>query len=376
MSRIVWRMVRIALLAVSVLGLAATAIPLVPTDTWWIRFLDYPRLQVAIVMLALLVAVLVAPGRTGTTWLAAACSLVAIAWNAVLLGPYLAPMVAPWPTPEVEAGRCPADRRLRVLSVNVQMGNHQDRRLLEMVRRVDPDIAWFQETNAWWEAELAPLSDTMPHGVAETQDNYYGIHLFSRLPLEDVEVRYLTNSRNPSAFATATLPSGDKARLYAIHPRPPQVGQSTAERDGQMMAVALEAHDDTLPHVVMGDMNSVPWEEIAARLQHIGGFRDPRVGRGLFVTWNANRTLLKWPLDHVLPGPRWTLARLEVLPEFGSDHLPLLAELCLGPEPSERRTVTPAELAAARQTVERGQGKAVQRGASEPLGAEGPEGDD
>lgn len=376
MSRVVWQVVRIALLVVSVLLLVATVLPVIPTDTWWVRFLDYPRLQLTIVMLPVLVAVLITPGRTRMRWLAATCSVVAIAWNAVLLGPYLVLLVAPWPEPEVGAGQCPADRRLRVLTVNVQMGNHQDRRLLEMVRRVDPDIAWFQETNAWWEAELAPLSEMMPHGVAEAQDNYFGIHLFSRLPLEDTAVNYLTNSRNPSAFATATLPSGDKVRLYAIHPRPPQVGQSTAERDGQIMAVALAANGDSLPHVVMGDLNTVPWEDIAARLQHIGGFRDPRMGRGLFVTWNANRTLPKWPLDHVMPGPRWSLTRLEVLPEFGSDHLPLLAELCLGPEVSESRVVSPAEIAAARQTVERGQGKAVQSGASEPLGAEGPEGDD
>ncbi len=296
--------------------------------------------------------------------------MAAISWNVVVLAPFVLPVFALGPSPEVAASRCSADRRLRVLTVNVQMGNHHDHRLLEIVRNADPDVAWFQETDAWWESELAPLAETMPHGVSEAQDNYFGVHLFSRLPLGDAEIRHLTNSRNPSVFAAATLPSGDEIKLYAIHPRPPQVGQSTAERDAQIMATALEANGDGMPHVIMGDLNTVPWEHFAGRLKRIGGFGDPRVGRGLFVTWNANSTILKWPLDHVMPGPGWRLARLEVLPTFGSDHLPLLAELCLEDGSTSTRQVEADELRRARETVARGQSRATSDGASNPLGTE------
>ncbi|RYG29270.1 hypothetical protein EON81_27010, partial [bacterium] len=349
-------------------------LPVIPTDAWWIRYLDYPRLQLTLVMLVALLAVVVLPGRTKTTWWAAACLVVAIGWNAVLLGPYLLPLIGTSQAPQVEAaGECPAERRLRVLAVNVQMTNHHDHRLLEIVRKVDPDIAWFQETDAWWEGELASLSKTMPHGISEAQDNYFGVHLFSRLPLEDAEVRHLTRSKNPSVFATTTLPSGDKVRVYAIHPRPPQVGQSTAERDAQMMATALEANVDTLPHVVMGDLNTVPWEDIAGRLERVGGFGDPRAGRGLFVTWNVNSTLLKWPLDHVMPGPGWSLMNLEVLPAFDSDHHPILADLCLQTGGATVPQVSAAVIEQARETVARGQGKALGSDASKPPGSESGE---
>ncbi|RIX97980.1 hypothetical protein D3218_18020 [Aureimonas flava] len=365
LRRLAW----LAIATLAVLAFAATFLPLLPTDAWWVRYLDYPRLQITAAMLVLLAACLLVPGRRRTRAPVALLLALALGRNAVLLAPYLLPPLAGWPAPAVAQARdCPADRRLRILSVNVQMGNHHDHRLIEMVRRVDPDVAWFQETDAWWERELAPLSAALPHGLSEAQPNYYGIHLFSRLPLENGEVRNLTNSRNPSAFATAVLPSGDRVRLYAIHPRPPQVGQSTAERDAQMMAMALEAHGDTLPYVAMGDMNTVPWERIADRMKRIGGFADPRVGRGLLVTWNANSALLKWPLDHVMPGPDWTLSRLEVLPRFGSDHHPLLAELCLRPAGGARSRASAAELEEARRTVRRGQGRAVDRDASQPPG--------
>lgn len=244
------------------------------------------------------------------------------ALNTLLLAPYLAPLATPWPAPEIASGACPAERRLRVLTVNVPMTNKHDHRLMEIIWLVDPDIAWFQETDEWWESELAPLGTMMPQGAAQAQANYLGVHLFSRLPLEATEIRFLTGPRHLSALTTAALLTGEQAKVFAIHPWPPPIGQSTAERHAQLMAMALAASGDALPHVVTGDLNTVPWESALRRLQQLGGFGDPRVGRGLYMTWHAEHPLLRWPLDHVLPGPGWTLAALRVLPAFGSDHLP------------------------------------------------------
>ncbi|RZL41595.1 MAG: endonuclease [Variovorax sp.] len=339
----------------------ATVLPAWPTDRWWVRYLDFPRLEVLAAMAVALALLILLPRRGRWSWCGAAVLAAAIAWDAVLLAPYVAPLALPWPAPEVVSGQCAVGERLRILTVNVQMTNQHDHRLLEFVRQADPDIAWFQETDAWWEGELAPLSASMPHGVAQAQENYFGVHLFSRLPLKDTKIRQLTGSRNPSVFTTVTLPSGDLVKLYAIHPRPPQVGQSTAERDAQLMATALAASEDALPHVVMGDLNAVPWEEALQRLRHLGGFGDPRIGRGVFMTWHADHPLLRWPLDHVLPGPGWSVAAMRVLPAFGSDHLPLLVDLCRLRGPIARRSMHHDDVAQARRTVARGQGKAVDR---------------
>lgn len=369
------------LVAVSVSGLVATVLPTWRTDTWWVRYLDYPRLQVTALLLAALL-LMVSPslrwrGRAWIGWGAAACLAAAVVWNARLLSPYLAPQVSAWPAPQAPAGQCDAGRRLRVLSVNVQMTNRQDRRLLDMVREADPDIAWFQEANDRWVDELAPLAETMPHSVAEARANYYGFYLLSKLPLQDAEVRRLTGSRNPSVFASVTLPAGGTVRLYALHPRPPQVGQGTAERDGQLMEAALAARGDTTPHVLLGDLNAVPWEGTFARLLRVGRFLDPRIGRGLNITWNANDVVAKWPLDHILPGPGLEVASYRVLPAFGSDHHPLLADLCLAPGLRGEAALPPADAAdlqAAREAVQQGQGKAAGPGAANPLGSDkGPD---
>ncbi len=238
-----------------------------------------------------------------------------------------------------------------------------DNRLLNIVRQVDPDVAWFQEVDEWWLQNLAPLAATMPYHVTQAQPNYFGAALFSRYQLIDPQVNFLTGSHDPSVFTGVQLPSNQAIRLYAIHPRPPQWGQSTAERDAQILATALAAHDDNLPHIVAGDLNAVPWEDTIDLAKRVGRFLDPRIGRGFYFTWNATSWFLKWPLDQILPGQAFTLTSLRVLPEFGSDHRPYVAELCFHPAAAAWQSpppMRPGDVEDARTAVLAGQGKADQ----------------
>lgn len=67
----------------------------------------------------------------------------ACAYDAALLAPY-----TPLAAQQQVAASCPGGNRLRLLEANVQMTNRHDHRLLNIVRRAAPDVAWFQETDA------------------------------------------------------------------------------------------------------------------------------------------------------------------------------------------------------------------------------------
>jgi len=170
------------------------------------------------------------------------------------------------------------------------------------------------------------------------------------------------------------LPSAQAIGIDAIPRRPPRGGQGARERAGQVMATALAARGDTAPHVVAGDMNAVPWEDVIRRAERVGRFLDPRVGRGLYITWNAKSWVLRWPLDQILPGQDFTLLSLEVLPPFGSDHRPYLAELCANPAAARDQSpphLRPGDLETAREDVANGQGAADKEGYKGQYGPEG-----
>ena len=126
---------------------------------------------------------------------------------------------------QITAGSCSEGNRLRLLEVNVQMTNRHDHTLLNIIRQVNPDVAWVQETNDWWTNELSAFKDQMPYHVSKAQPNYFGADLYSRFPLIDPQINYLTESKDPAIFTGVRLPSGQTIKLYAIHPRPPVAGQ-------------------------------------------------------------------------------------------------------------------------------------------------------
>ncbi|WP_456684590.1 endonuclease/exonuclease/phosphatase family protein [Bradyrhizobium sp. P5_C11_2] len=265
------------------------------------------------------------------------------------------------PVQAAAAQECAAQNRLSLLEANVQMTNEHDDRLFRMIREQRPDVLLIEEVDDWWNQKLNNLHGEYTYFKHYVTQNYFGVALLSKYPLTSADVHFLADARDPAIFATIKMPSGDEVRLYGIHPRPPQVGQSSAERDAQIMAAALAVRKADDPAILAGDMNAPPWSSVVRRAARIGPMLEPRVGRGWKPSWKAGAAVMRWPLDEVLVTPQFAVAELQVLPPFGSDHQPVLSRLCYAPGNSSARNVPrtdPGDLPAAHAAVIKGQNKA------------------
>ena len=315
---------------VVVLG-AASFLPLVETNAWWVRSLDFPRLQLALALTAVLVLHFIAGSRGAGRALVILFGAAALGYHLYKLHPY-APFMPAMAMAEAE---CSAGDRLRVMVSNVQRGNRQAEALLARVAEADPDLLLLMETDGWWDEHLAPLRETHPHAVQHIpeQATYYGMHLFSKRALIEPEFTFEFGPDTPAVLTGVALPSGAVVGFKGVHPRPPLFwSQSSARRDATILRAALDVAGSERPSIVAGDLNAVPWERVTRRAMRLGGLLDPRVGRGLLPTYDAKSRVMSWPLDHVLHGPAFTLLGIEVLGAVGSDHYPVLASLCHRPE--------------------------------------------
>lgn len=332
-------------LAVAV-PVAATFLPLWRTDAWWVRMADFPRLQYTVALVAVLGAVALArPVSRRLRMVLGAMAVAALAFDVAKIGPYF--IGAP---PRAEA--CPEGQRLSLMVANVKLENRHAEELLAIVRERDPDLLLALETNAWWNARLARLSDRLPHGLAQITGSYFGMHLLSRWPLSDARAVFAADQGVPALLATVSPPSGEAVRLIGLHPRPPHPGQSSRGRDAQLMWAALEAREAALPVVLAGDLNAVPWERGVERMRRIAGLIDPRASLGFLPTYDAQSWWMAWPLDQVLHQEGLSVTSLEVLPGFGSDHFPVEAELCRRPAGREAPEPEAGDLERARELLE------------------------
>lgn len=324
----------IVLALLSVFLVYATVVPWVHTNAWWVRIFDFPRLQFATGMVLALAGYSVLWWRGGfSQWVFLVPGLVAasLVWQLVAIAPYTP--LFPYEVGDSDHG--PDSGTVSLLISNVLYKNRDASKLRQLIRDTDPDIILLTEPTQWWNEQLDDLQSDYPHTVLQPQENHYGMLLYSRLELVDPEVRFLVEPTVPSIRTGVRLRSGQVVRLYGVHPRPPGLeppGENDREnsdlRDAELMQIAREVSplEDT-PVIVAGDFNDVAWSRTTHLFQRVGGFLDPRVGRGMYNTFDSESYVLRYPLDHVFVSDHFRLIELQRLPNIGSDHFPMLATL-------------------------------------------------
>lgn len=331
-------------IAVGVLAVAFTGLSLLPGSHWAVRLWDFPRMQIAFMAaLAGVVYGTVFFERGTAEWAFLAAVTAATLWQMRKIYPYT------WIAPvQVQRSRRAAKDvegggehpSFRLLITNVLMENTQHHRLLKVIGDADPDVILAVETDAAWAAALEPLAERYPHVVRHPQDNWYGMMLFSRLPMPDARIRFLVQDDIPSVHAVLELPGGVRVCLHGLHPRPPEPirRQHSTPRDAELVVVGrtVEAAGDH-PTVVAGDLNDVAWSPSSELFIRIAGLLDPRRGRGFYNSYHARIPLFRYPLDHVFHSSHFRLVQLRRLPAIGSDHFPMLVELSYEPDAPARQ---------------------------------------
>ncbi len=319
------------LLAIFTMLLALlTTLPFLRHSHWIIRDMDFPRLQFATLAVVLIVAeLLLLDIRALSTQL---LLLVAVLCLATQLW-WILPYTPVWPKEVKSSAESAVERQFSILVSNVLTPNRNADALIALVKQHQPDVLVTLETDKWWEQQLEVLEDEMPHTVKSPLDNLYGMHVYSRLPLGEEEIRFFVEDDVPSIHATIELRTGDKIRAHFLHPAPPSPTENTesAERDAELVIVARSVAESDQPVIVTGDLNDVSWSATTRLFRKISGLLDPRVGRGMYNTFHAGYPLLRWPLDHLFHSDHFTVKEIKRLPSIDSDHFPVLTRLSFTP---------------------------------------------
>ena len=220
------------------------------------------------------------------------------------------------------------EQKIKVLCANVLANNHENSSaFVELVDQLDPDIVGVIEYSYSWRPKLEHLHEKYPYCEQRSAASGFGIALFSRVPINDMYIKYLDApwGHVPSVHGTLRV-DGQPVHIALVHTLSPLEEGRFESRNKQFEE--LTEHLSTIDHpiLMMGDMNCTTWSPYLRKMIHDLKLHDTRQGRGYQGSWPANVSPLLIPIDHVLVSDGIVVTERRLESFIGSDHYPVYFE--------------------------------------------------
>lgn len=304
------------LIAVLLLLIICPLLPALPMSHWTVRFFDFVRVQTATIQIIILIPCFfywTALGRFEQILVASV--LIVFTYQIILIIPYTPFYRRRKPQQKFHS------KQLTLVTANVLQTNNSYEAFIDIIKKATPDIFITMESHEPWDAAISKAFPEYSHTLKATLDNFYGMHLYSKIPFVKKQIKYLVEDDIPSMHCQLEY-ANQIFNLIAIHPAPPSPteNETSKERDAELMVVGKTCRASQETTVVCGDLNDVVWSRSSKLFKKMTGFLDPRVGRGLYPSFHANIWLLRFPLDHLFYSKDLHVTSIKRLKRFGSDH--------------------------------------------------------
>lgn len=335
---------------------------------WWVRILDFPKLQLACsasVLLVVGVAVVRSADGSPADTVAVVLLGLTMVWNMA----HVLPFTPLWHR-EVPDAAAQDNDGLRVMVANVHVENRCFEDAKKVIRVADPDVLLLIEIDERWAAELSDLREAFEHRIDVPRGRGLGMALWSRHKLCNTSVRTLVSERRASIFAEIHASHQPPVRFVGLHPTPPGLDDETGDsrrdsriRDAELLLVGKEvAQRPDEPWIVAGDFNDVAWSHTTRLFKRTSGLKDPRVGRAMLNTYHAQYPLLRYPVDQVFVSPGMTLRDMSRARIAGSDHFAVVAGFSVQSDARLEATPSDVDHREAQKLVKEGRHDAAQMG--------------
>ena len=230
-----------------------------------------------------------------------------------------------WPRRAPRDATVEATPLLRLVSANLLYENLDFDRTQQGLVTLDADVLVLCEVTPEMRQHLRRLETSYPHALDTcAPESVYGMLILSRFPLT-LRSTGVGEDPTPRHIAAELSIGTDTISLIAIHPTNPLRFSRAHRIPAEFESVADLCRTAPPNLVLIGDCNAAGWSSYLRALEGAAGLANDGKMRPSWPIWLP--PLVRLPLDHVWVRGRVTLLRAGLGPRFGSDHLPLVAEI-------------------------------------------------
>ncbi len=334
----------------SIILIILNLLPMLHNQHWMFRVWDFGRIQLMVLeVIAALFGWFFLHNFNWIFYTSQALLLVVIFQNFWMLFPYSPIYRAKRTESSYEASNI-----VSILSANVYQFNTDYHLLIELIKEANPDIVLTVESNSDWENALKEIEDDYPQTHKKTLENTYGMHFYSKIPIEKAQTHYFVSDDIPSFEIALKANNGNHFTFFGVHPPPPSPTEeeTSKERDGDLVAIAKRVRKLKKSVIVVGDFNNVAWARSSQLFRKTSQLIDPRRGYGLVSTFHAKYRLLRVPIDLFFHSSDIFIEDFKTLSPIGSDHLPMFCSFWIDRENPEQEKEKENEEAGDTEKVE------------------------
>ena len=210
----------------------------------------------------------------------------------------------------------PPKAGLRVATYNVNYFNGSEESVnarLNVIKQLNADVISVVEGNTMWSLHLGTLKDTYPYSFTAPEQPNRGtigrVILMSKYPILEST---LLNAGHIVHHKIQLAPE-QIFNIVQVHAMPPLNRALVEQRSATFDALETELPADNL--MIMGDFNSVPWQN---DIQHLVQTHNLIKASGIKPTWPAVMPVA--PIDHILVSKPAYSVDSKRLCFQGSDH--------------------------------------------------------
>jgi len=308
-----------------------------PFQHWVFRNVAFAKIQLSVVQTIVLIILVIRFSYLSDLSIILSV-LVVLTWlhNLFILLPYTP--IYPKESRKLKTSKQPVS----FLSVNVYQFNQEYHLLIDLIKRLKPDILLTMESDKTWENALEAVDDLFLYSKKVPQDNTYGIHFYTKLKANSIKVNYFVAEDLPSIEADLETKNGEKIKFFGVHPPPPSPTEeeTSKERDADILALGKRIQKLNQPCLVVGDFNNVAWSKSSKLFKKMTQLLDPRIGRGFISTFHAKYLFFRFPIDLIFHSKSIYVQKLKTEQHINSDHFPLYGEFVIQQQANKQKTDT------------------------------------